>query len=163
MSRGGWQYVPDARGRHYNWAKHPTFECPNADTLTYTPSEHDGEEGTWTLDRDEISIAAAAIGADPILLAKVLRQRHQTMTAGRLRVDGVLTDRCSVCGTKMTRKGFRAWIDEPSQDAASQRVSKRIGVGPPRTTIRVTWHSTRVEAAKWARHEKARADAAKGR
>ena len=64
-----------------SWAKHPTFECPNADAATYTPPEQEGDEGTWTLDRDEIAVAAAAIDADPILLAKLLRQRHVSRRA----------------------------------------------------------------------------------
>ena len=153
-------YLPGTDGRHYSWAKHPTFECPNADAVTYTPAEQEGDEGTWTLDRSEIAVAAAAIDADPILLAKLLRQRHHTSAAGRLRVDGVLTQRCAVCGAKMKRKGFRAWIDAPSDDAAAQRVSSRLGFAPPRTTIRTTWHATRKDAAAWARHERARAGAA---
>lgn len=154
-------YLPGTDGRHYSWAKHPTFECPNADAVTYTPPAQEGDEGTWTLDREEIAVAAAAIDADPILLAKLLRQRHQTSAVtGRLRVAGVLTQRCAVCGAKMKRKGFRAWIDAPSEDAASQRVSSRLGFAPPRTTIRTTWHPTRKDAAAWARHERRRAGAA---
>ena len=62
----------------------------------------------------------------------------------------------------MKRKGFRAWIDELDDDAAAKRISDRLGFAAPRRTLRVTWHPTRVAAAKWARHEKARADAAKG-
>jgi len=157
MTPSHW-YVPGTDGRHYNWAKHPTFECPNADAVTYTPPERDGEEGTWTLERDEIAVAAAAIDADPILLAKLLRQRHQTSAAGRLRVGGVLTDRCAVCGAKMKRKGFRAWIDAPTDDATANRVSSRLGFAPTRTTIRTTWHRTRRDAAAWARHERTRAE-----
>ena len=79
-----------------------------------------------------------------------------------MRVDGVLTDRCALCGTKMVRKGFRAWIDAPADDAAAKRVSRRLGFAPPRTTQRVTWHPTRRAAREWARHEQARADAARG-
>ena len=59
----------------------------------------------------------------------------------------------------MKRKGFRAWIDAPSDDEAAQRVSSRLGLAPPRTTIRTTWHATRKDAATWASHERARARA----
>jgi len=155
-------YFAGAAGLHYNWAKHPTFECPNAEPVTYAPPEREGEQGTWTLEREEFTMAAAAIGADPILLATLVRQRHHTSGAGRLRVDGVLTDRCALCGTKMVRNGFRAWIDAPADDAAAKRVSRRLGFAPPRTTQRVTWHPTRRAAREWARHEQARADAARG-
>jgi len=99
------------------------------------------------VDRDRVApssaFAAAAIGADPILLAKLLCQRHQTSAGGRLRVDGVLTNRCAVCGAKMTRKGCRAWIDTPSADVAAQRISGRLGFGAPKITTRTTWHPTR--------------------
>jgi len=140
-----WWYLPGADGTHYNWAKHPTFECPNADTVTYTAAEREGEEGTWVLQRDAISAAAAAIGADAILLAKLLRRCHHTSVGGRLRVHGVLTNRCAVCGATMTRKGYRAWITAPG-----------AGAGAQRTTTRTTWHRTRREAAAWARHERDR-------
>lgn len=59
----------------------------------------------------------------------------------------------------MTRKGFRAWIDQASDDAASQRVAQRLGLDGPRATVRTTWHPTKAEAQAWARHELARARA----
>lgn len=156
MTPAHW-YVPGSGGLHYNWAKHPTFECPNAEPVTYTAPEHEGEEGTWKLERQEFTAAAAAIGADPILLAKLVRQRHHASGAGRARIDGVLTDRCALCGAKMIRKGFRGWIDAPTEDPASKRVSHRLGFAPPRETRRVTWHPTRRAARGWAQHERARA------
>ena len=157
MSSASW-YLSGPDGLRVNWNKAPTFQCPNADAVTYTAAE-DGGEGTWTLQRPEIAAAAAALGADPVLLAKLLRQRHASISAGRLRVDGRLTDRCAICGTKMTRKGFRAWIDQDSDDAASQRVARRLGLDGPRTTVRTTWHPTKTEAQAWARHELKRARA----
>lgn len=147
-------YLPSADGtRRFSWNKEPTFECPNADAVHYTAGERDGEDGTWTLARDEIATAAAALGADPVMLGRLLRQRHASHAAGRMRVNGRLTDRCAICGAKMTRKGFRAWIDEPSEDASSQRIAGRLGLEPPRRTIRTTWHPTKREAEAWARHE----------
>lgn len=132
--------------------------------VTYTAAEREGEAGTWTLRRDEISVAAAAIGSNAILLAKLLRQRHQTSSvAGRLRVDGVLTNRCAVCGATMTRKGYRAWITAPSHDSAIKRISSRLGFAARRTTTRTTWHRTRREAAAWARDERDRGAAPEGR
>lgn len=150
-------YVSGPSGLHFNWSKHPSFECPNADPVSYTAAERDGEGGTWALQRDEVAAAAAAIGADPVMLGQLLRQRHASHGAGRLRVDGKLTDRCAICGAKMTRKGFRAWIDEPNSDPASQRIAGRIGFGAPRITVRTTWHPTKREAEAWARHERQRA------
>jgi len=153
-------YLEGPRGLHFHWAKHPSFECPNADPVLYTPAERVGENGTWALQRAEVAAAAAAIGADAVMLGQLLRQRHASHAAGRLRVDGTLTDRCAICGTKMTRKGFRAWIDEPNPDVASQRIAGRLGFGAPRTTVRTTWHPTKRDAEAWARHECRRAKAA---
>jgi hypothetical protein len=156
MSSSWYLSGPDAT--RFNWNKEPTFQCPNADAVTYTAAD-DGGEGTWTLQRPEIATAAAAIDADPVMLGRLLRQRHASFTAGRLRIDGRLTDRCAICGAKMTRKGFRAWIDQASDDDASQRVARRLGLDGPRTTVRTTWHPTKTEAQAWARHELKRARA----
>jgi hypothetical protein len=62
------------------------------------------------------------------MLGKLLKQRHASFAAGRLRVHGRLTDRCAICGATMTREGFRAWIDQPSPHEASQRVAGRLGL-----------------------------------
>lgn len=153
-------FLSGARGRAYNWAKHPTFVCPNADPVSYTPAEPGATEGTWSLTRPEVATAAAAIGADAVMLGQLLRQRHASHTAGRLRVGDRVTDRCSICGAKMIRKGFRAWIDEPddSDDASAQRrIAGRLGFEAPRRTLRTTWHPTKREAEAWARHERKRA------
>jgi len=45
----------------------------------------------------------------------------------------------------MTRKGFRAWIDVPSDNEVSHRVSGRLGVASIRITQRTTWHATKRE------------------
>ncbi len=153
-------FVRGAGERRYNWTKHPTFVCPNADPVSYTPVEAGAAEGTWSLTRDEVATAAAAIGADPVMLGQLLRQRHASHAAGRLRVGDRLTDCCAICGAKMTRKGFRAWIDEldDNEDASSQRrIASRLGLAAPRRTLRTTWHPTKREAEAWARHERKRA------
>jgi hypothetical protein len=46
MSASWYLIRPD--GARFNWNKAPTFQCPNADAVTYTAAE-DGGEGTWTL------------------------------------------------------------------------------------------------------------------
>lgn len=153
-------HVSGPAGLRFNWAKQPTFECPNADPVTYTASARDGEEGTSSLTRDELVDAAAAIGADALMAGKLLRQRHASHAAGRLRVDGALTGRCAICATKMAREGFRAWVDAPADDAAAERVAARLGFSPPRQTQRTTWHATKRDAEAWARHERRRAQAA---
>ena len=154
-------YVSGPDGLRFNWNKAPTFQCPNAGAVTYAAAA-DGGEGTWTLQRPEVAAAAAAIGADPVMLGKLLHQRHASFAAGRLRVDGRLTDRCAICGAKLTRKGFRAWIDNPAGGDASQRVASRLGLDGPRTTVRTTWHPTKAQAEAWARHELKRARARAG-
>ena len=160
------RYVADANGLRYHWATTPTFECPNADALVYTAAEDgDGEgEGEWTLrpaTAEAITAAAVALGADALLLARILRSRHQAQGVQRLRVGDKLTDRCGVCGTRMRRKGYRAWITEPSTDASQQRIASRLGMTAPRETVRTTWHDTQRAARAWAEHERGRAAAAK--
>lgn len=156
----GSSYIEGPNGLHFNWRKEPSFECPNADPVSYTPPDTDGEDGTWTLTRDEVAAAAAAIDADPVMLGRLLKARHTSSYAGRLRVDGCLTDRCAVCGAKMSRKGFRAWIDGPPTEGSGKRIAERLGFGAVRTPIRTTWHKTKKEAEAWARHECKRAKAA---
>ena len=84
------RYVADANGLRYHWATSPAFECPNADALVYTAAEDGDGEGEWTLrpaTADAITAAAVALGADALLLARVLRSRHQAQGVQRLRVD----------------------------------------------------------------------------
>lgn len=160
------RYIAGADGRRYHWATTPTFECPIADPIVYTAAEDGDGEGAWTLRpaaADAMSAAAAALGADALLLARVLRSRHQAQGVQRQRVDGKLTDRCSVCGTRMERKGFRAWITAPSTDAAQKRIASRLALTAPRDTLRVTWHDTQKAARGWAEHERGRAAATKER
>lgn len=142
-------YFQGPRGLRFNWDREPTFECPNADLL-----DERGERRT----RPELVAAARAIGADPLLLGQLLHSRHSLLQARRLRVDGRLTDRCATCGSKMTRKGYRAWIDEPGEgtivpSGGSEPSSARVA----RSTIRTTWHRTKTAAEAWARHELTRA------
>jgi len=98
MNRSWYLSGPD--DTRFNWNKEPSFQCPNADPVHYTAAAVTGEEGTWSLQRPHIATAAAAIGADPVLLGKLLRQRHASHQAGRLRADGRLTDRYTICGTR---------------------------------------------------------------
>ena len=160
------RYIQAPDGHRYHWATNPTFECPHADAIVYTAADDGDGEGTWTLRPDTaaaITTAAAVLGADPLLLARVLRSRHQAQGVERLRVDGKLTDRCSVCGTRMDRKGFRAWITVPSTDESQKRIAARLAMTVPRETVRTTWHDTLKAARGWAEHERDRAAAANKR
>lgn len=160
------RYIPGANGHRYHWATTPTFECPNADPVVYTAAADGDGEGEWMLrpaTANTITAAAVALGADALLLARVLRSRHQAQGVQRQRIDGKLTDRCSVCGTRMHRKGFRAWITAPSTDAAQKRIASRLAMTAPRETLRVTWHDTQKVARGWAEHEHGRAAATKNR
>ncbi|HEV7805445.1 MAG TPA: hypothetical protein VGO80_06490 [Solirubrobacteraceae bacterium] len=160
------RYVADAKGLRYHWATSPAFECPNADALVYTAAEDGDGEGTWMLrpaTADAITAAAVVLGADALLLARILRSRHQAQGVQRLRVDEKLTDRCGVCGARMRRKGFKAWITEPSTDTSQKRIASRLGMTAPRETVRTTWHDTQKAARTWAEHERGRAAAAQKR
>lgn len=154
------RYIQAPDGHRYHWATTPTFECPHADAIVYTAAEDGDGEGTWTLRpniADAITAAADVLGADALLLARVLRSRHQAQGVERMRVDGKLTDRCSVCGTRMHRKGFRAWISAPSTDASQKRIAARLAMTAPRETVRTKWHETLKAARGWAAHERDRA------
>ena len=159
------RYIAGASGQRYHWATTPSFECANADPLVCTAAEDGDGEGTWTLrarSADPITAAADVLGADALLLARILRSRHQAGVQ-RLRVAGKLTDRCSVCGARMRRKGYRAWITAPSADTSRQQIATTLGMTAPRDTVRTTWHGTQREARAWAEHERGRAQAANTR
>lgn len=157
------RYTAGVNGHRYHWSTTPTFECPNADAIVYTAAPDGESTGTWAL-RPEVATAmtaaADALGADALMLARHLRSRHQAEGVQRLRVDEKLTDRCSVCGTRMRRKGYRAWITALSTDQSQKRIATRLGMTAPRETLRTTWHSTQNAARAWAEHERDRAAAA---
>ena len=137
----------------------PSTRRSSAPTPTRSPTRParpEGDEGTWTLDRAEIAVAAAARSAPTRSCSPSSCASATDVGAGRLRVDGVLTDRCAVCGAKMNRKGFRGWIDAPVTDAPAKRIAGRLGLAEPRETQRVTWHPTKKDAEAWAKHERRR-------
>jgi hypothetical protein len=69
----------------------------HADSVTYTPPDKDGEDGTWPLDHKEDRGRGRD---DPVMLGRLLRQRHASHAAGCRRIDGVLTDHCATCDTR---------------------------------------------------------------
>jgi hypothetical protein len=83
--------------------------------------------------RDRKEIAVAAIGADAVMLGRLLRQRHASHATGRLRTDGVLMDRCAICDTKIDAQ----WLSRPDRSAQRQR-----GVSPRQRPagVRLTAH-----------------------
>lgn len=149
---------------HFNWAKAPTFECPNAATDGRPIGAMLAEDAAITPLVARARLAADALGVDAAKVIGMLRRMHSGGTR-RAEIDGKLTDRCAHCGAKMKRKGFRAWIDEPGSwdgySGATRSLNQMIGNSePPRKTIRTTWHKTKKEAEAWARHECRRAKAA---
>jgi hypothetical protein len=153
----GW-YVA-AGDTHFNWASKPSYVCPNAALVEYQAAADGSSDGKHVLKDPRVTLAAEALAADPILLGQMLLRAHSSHRAGRMRVDGRLTERCAICGTKLTRQGFRAWIDGPPTEGSGKRIAERLGFGAIRAPIRSTWHKTRKEAEAWARHECKRAKA----
>lgn len=161
-----WYYdAPD--GRRWNWSKEPTYQCPNR------PALREVEEPTPLVDRLIPTIAmrdaAEALATTPEAMARLLENVHARISYGRQRdANGRLTDRCSCCGAKMRRLGFRAWVDEPIPEneltddhARSMRVSERLGLdGEQRRTTWSGHFETKRAAQEWAHRESRDAKAA---
>jgi hypothetical protein len=137
VNRSRYWEAPD--GRHFNYDVEPTFHCPNAAGIA----------------GPAVAVAAEALGADAEPLARIIERAHGSHRYGRVRdANGRLTDRCTICGARMERKGFRCWIDEPNTaDESGARIASRLGFEPPRQTIRVVWLDTKREAREWCYEE----------
>ena len=138
MNRFRYWEAPD--GRRFNYSVEPTFNCPNA-AGTAGPA---------------FAVAAEALGAEAEQLARIVSGAHCSHRYGRVRdAGGKLTDRCTICGARMARQGFRCWIDAPNYEdtGASPTAMARLGFGPPRTTLRTIWLDTKREAREWCYEE----------
>lgn len=151
LSNGYW-YMEGADGRHFCFAKEPTYTCPHA----HFERTRVDEETVERIPTPAVKRAAEALGADPELLARGLERQHASFTYGRRRVNGKLTDQCAVCGARMQRKGFRCWIErEPTDDERNDmnsRVAGRLGFSNMRTE-RSFYVDTKREAREWAAEE----------
>jgi hypothetical protein len=101
---------------------------------------------------------------DPMRLAKLIRSAHHCSGAGRARIDGRLTDTCSACGHKLTRKGFRYWIEaKPHVPNARARIAQRLGYGEYEQ-VEGSWYAeTKRDAQTWAQGRAKEASARKKR
>jgi hypothetical protein len=129
----------------------PTFRCPLAEA-----APDPADEGTPTV---SLALRAAAedLACDAVLLGKLLSRAHRSLTAGRLRVNGRLTNSCSICGSHMRRLGFGCWIEEkpieekPTHEDVQARIIKRLG-GTEWRAVPGRWYRGRLsEAREWAR------------
>lgn len=138
---GGYWYIEGADGRHYCYAKEPSFVCPigSADRLGDlfdTACEEAGISKEWML----------------------RRLRHNGY---RARVNDRLTDRCESCGHKLDRLGFRCWIEEPytredlrdSSVRVTVQLNKTLSGNTPFKTVKSFHLDTKREAQRWAREE----------
>lgn len=150
-------YVEGVDGRHYCYAKTPTFTCPMAEPVEYVPNAN-GEGGEHRLKSGLVETfdeAASALSMGPVLLGKVLKTAHQRKGTERLRVDDRLTDLCAVCGHRMERLGFRVWIEHlPTEEDTQSRIANRLGFSGWRTVDGShRYMDTKKEAQQWARDE----------
>lgn len=152
-------YIDGKDGRHYCYAKEPTFLCPMGEPTEYVVPAPEGSEteGAHVLkDATKAAVTAAAeqLGMDPVLLGMIVKRGH-SHRHGRRRVDGRLTDQCVACGARMERKGFRVWIEAlPTEEDAQSRIADRLGFSGYRPVPGSSFYlDTKKEAAQWARDE----------
>lgn len=156
----GYWYIEGADGRHYCYAKEPTYLCPMAEPVLFDRAEDcEGSEPVPRLTVPAITPAAQQLAIDPLLLAKLIRSAHHRIGAGRARVDGRLTDTCAACGHKLTRKGFRYWIEaKPPRSHPRAQIAQRLGFSEYEH-VEGSWYAkTKRDARAWARGRAARGD-----
>lgn len=153
---GGW-FIENGT-RRWHWHKEPTFRCPN--------------EETWNRDEEivrrdaQLHAAASELGADPVLLAQMLTHRHRSGGGNREKIDGRYTGRCRICGAKLIRRGYFAWIDDAipkrkmtDEERRQAAIAERLGGAPPRRRVgEPRYFDTKKQAEAWARTESDKAD-----
>ena len=149
----GYWYIEGADGRHYCYAKEPTFVCPMGEPVEYDrPEGSEDSEPTARLTVEAIVPAASQLGMDPLRLAKLIRSAHHRAGAGRARVDGRLTDMCAACGHKLQRQGFRYWIEaKPLTTDSRTRIAQRLGFSEYQQVEGSWYATTKRDAQTWAR------------
>jgi hypothetical protein len=146
---GGYWYVAGGNGEQFCWAKDATFLCPHG---YFDRVRLESGETVNRILTSEVERAAVALGGDPELLARMLERAHASHGAGRQRVDGKLTDLCTICGAKMERKGFACWKQVPNEpDSAQARIAGRLGFSNTRHEGVIHYRPTKKEAEQWAR------------
>lgn len=164
MTMHSYFYYEGTDGRHYCYAKTPTFTCPMAEPVEVRPTVIEPREGERDITHEHhltaehaeaITAAAAALGMDALKLGMALRSHHQRRGAQRERVNGKLTDTCAACGHRMEREGFRVWVEElPLGEDAQSRIADRLGFSSWRTVPGSSRYlDTKKEAQGWARDE----------
>lgn len=159
MFGSNYRYWDGPGGTRYCFNIEPTFVCPNADPTFVLPSPK--IVGLT----EPVRAAARILGMEPWKFEHILQRAHASHT--RERVAGKLTDRCSVCGAKMDRLGFRVWIERPKseeeltpEDRTSSNVAQRLGFSGERTVVlRSAYTETKREAKQWCLDERATAQA----
>lgn len=158
-----YRYYEGKDGRHYCYAKEPTFRCPMGEPTEYVVPAPEGSEteGAHVLkDGTKAAVTAAAetLGIGALELGMMLKRAHQSGRGGRKRVGGKLTDTCDACGHKLDRLGYRGWVErEPTAEEAdnsSDRINARLfGGGPRWRTDESHYFDTKKEVMEWAREE----------
>jgi hypothetical protein len=127
-----YRYIEGADGRHYCFTNEPVFAC-DANAL---------------LDDDErMEKMAAELGVRVGWLKGKLRHMSERARDDKNR----LINRCVNCGSTLTRRGFRCWIEAPGDEhEATTRINRRLG-GDGFKMVEGPWFQPSRKAAKeWA-------------
>lgn len=144
-------YGPAPDGRHFCYAKAPTFQCPVAmDAAELRTPEPEPTAGL------QVRAAAELLGVDARwLAARVASSSYHD----RARVGGKLTDRCT-CGARMERLGFAVWTERPRTKAElaepGAQISSRLFGTDSATHVQDgprAYQDTKRDAQEWARRQ----------
>jgi hypothetical protein len=142
-------YVEGTDGRHYCYAKEPSYRCPVG--WTDRQGKDDPEPGAFVI-TETIADGALYLGVDPQFLARKI-----THSADRSRDEhDKLTEFC-VCGRRLSKLGYRYWIEGPPPKDAddSQRATaamRRALQGSGFIQVEGSWYAkTKKDAQAWAR------------
>lgn len=143
----GSRYWEGPGDRHYAYNIEPSYECPVGKAAA---AAQKGEPGGC------VDLAAEALGVEPKLLGRLLLRSSCGSRARDERER--LTDRCYLHGCKMSKRGYRAFIDEPVPEGEvtdlgrlSREMSRALGGdGVQRRVVESRWCDTKREAREWA-------------
>lgn len=176
-----WHFKDDPEGRRFCFTTEPLYTCPRSDKITYEVKDLSTGEVTLTTRRPEEKVgwtftrhvsdveaeAARLLGVDGKKLLTVIQNAHRHASGAdglRQRVDGKLTDRCKVCGSKLTNHGYSAYVErdmtEEERLERGQPNMSSFGFSNPSMRLKGVNGLKRSEAREWAYEQYVMAKAA---